>query len=283
MTLLATRPSINPSADNAFSRLVRDVDRRIRDGDDPLRERDLATYGLSPATVRRRFLETFGQTLAAYQRERRIARAHATLRAEPVIMAQVDAGFASASGFREAYAKVFKAAPSGRAAEPLFMDWVDTPLGRMVVVGDDAALHLAEFTDRKALPRQVRRIRTRSDRPILQGSSAMTQRFAGEVAAYFSDRAGFSVPIALHGTPFQEAVWTALRNIPAGTTATYGDFARDIGSPRAVRAAASSNAANALALVVPCHRVVPKGGGVGGYAGGAERKRWLLRHEGADI
>lgn len=83
----------------------------------------------------------------------------------------------------------------------------------------------------------------------------------------------------MRGTPFQQRVWRELLKIPAGTTVTYGEVARRIGKPRAVRAVASAIAANTLPVVIPCHRVVPASGGIGKYRWGVARKRWLLERE----
>jgi methylated-DNA-[protein]-cysteine S-methyltransferase len=83
------------------------------------------------------------------------------------------------------------------------------------------------------------------------------------------------------GTQFQRSVWTALRDIPAGSTTSYSALAREIGSPSAVRAVGAANGANPIWLVIPCHRAIGADGNLTGYAGGLDRKRWLLRHEGA--
>jgi O-6-methylguanine DNA methyltransferase len=94
------------------------------------------------------------------------------------------------------------------------------------------------------------------------------------------DRRGFDLQLALHGTPFQEEVWGALLEVPYGATTTYGALARALGRPvGAARAIGAANGANPLALVVPCHRVVGGDGALVGYAGGLDRKRWLLGHE----
>jgi methylated-DNA-[protein]-cysteine S-methyltransferase len=83
------------------------------------------------------------------------------------------------------------------------------------------------------------------------------------------------------GTPFQRAVWSALREIPCGRTTSYGELARRIGQPSASRAVGMTNGRNPIAIVIPCHRVIGTSGQLTGYAGGLERKRWLLEHEGA--
>jgi O-6-methylguanine DNA methyltransferase len=105
--------------------------------------------------------------------------------------------------------------------------------------------------------------------------------FTGPLRAYFAGdlSALDGVPVAPSGTPFQLAVWAALRAIPVGETASYSDIARVIGRPSAVRAVGAANGANPIGIVVPCHRVIGRDGSLTGYAGGLDRKRWLLRHE----
>ena len=105
------------------------------------------------------------------------------------------------------------------------------------------------------------------------------------VQAYFGGdvRALDAVVVKTGGTAFQRAVWAALRAIPAGQTRSYGQLAVSIGAPKAVRAAGLANGQNPIAVIVPCHRVIGANGTLTGYAGGVERKRWLLRHEGVAI
>jgi methylated-DNA-[protein]-cysteine S-methyltransferase len=103
-----------------------------------------------------------------------------------------------------------------------------------------------------------------------------------QLAAYFAgERATFALPLAARGTPFQARVWAALCGIAPGETISYAELARRVGHPTAVRAVGGANARNPLAIVVPCHRVIGAGGALTGFAGGVERKRWLLAHEGA--
>lgn len=97
--------------------------------------------------------------------------------------------------------------------------------------------------------------------------------FAGDMLAFAE------APLAMHGTSFQRSVWTALLEIPAGTTVSYGELARRAGRADAVRAVGAANGANPLPVVVPCHRAVAADGSLHGYGGGLERKRWLLEHE----
>jgi methylated-DNA-[protein]-cysteine S-methyltransferase len=93
----------------------------------------------------------------------------------------------------------------------------------------------------------------------------------------------FELPLAFHGTPFQRSVWQALCGIAAGSTCSYSDIAQQVGAPRAVRAVGAAIAKNPLSVIVPCHRVIGRGGALTGYAGGMHRKRALLTLEGVAL
>ena len=101
--------------------------------------------------------------------------------------------------------------------------------------------------------------------------------FAGDLAAILE------IPVESAGTPFQRKVWSVLRKIPAGETWTYTEVAARAGRPAAVRAAGAANGLNPISVVVPCHRVIGADGSLTGYGGGLDRKRWLLKHEGARV
>lgn len=125
----------------------------------------------------------------------------------------------------------------------------------------------------------------RTSRPMMQpraaGPCAPVLEQLGE---YFAGRRrSFDLELAMHGTAFQLATWRALQAIPWGTTLSYAQVARAVGSPRAMRAVGGANGANPLPIVVPCHRVVAADGTLGGYSGGLANKRWLLAHEGAAV
>lgn len=106
-------------------------------------------------------------------------------------------------------------------------------------------------------------------RPIL----AIGRYFRGDLTAIDTLR------VKTAGTPFQEEVWRALRNIPRGATISYAELARRVGRPAAIRAVGAANGSNPVGVVIPCHRVIGSDGSLSGYAGGIERKAWLLRHE----
>ena len=104
--------------------------------------------------------------------------------------------------------------------------------------------------------------------------SVLSRYFAGDLTSLDQ------VDVELHGTPFQERVWTALRTVAAGMTTSYAELAGRVGAPSAVRAVGAANGANPVAIVLPCHRIIGSNGSLTGYGGGLERKRWLLNHEG---
>lgn len=156
-----------------------------------------------------------------------------------------------------------------------------TPLGDMLFVADeDGALRAAEFADCEA------RLKLLLDRRARPGGYRLapgrvpvdiTQAFDG----YFGGDLGAldAVAVSFGGTAFQEEVWNALRQIEPGRPLSYSDLARLLDRPLAARAVGHANGANPLSIVVPCHRLVGANGSLTGYAGGVERKRWLLDHE----
>lgn len=163
----------------------------------------------------------------------------------------------------------------------LLIDRIDTPLGELAIVADDAGkLRAVDWTEHDANMQRALRLHygaggfsltPASDPAGL--SSAMRAYFAGNLQAIDN------LPTATGGTEFQRSVWRALRQIPCGQTWSYGEMARRIGRPAAVRAVGLANGANPIGIVVPCHRVIGADGSLTGYGGGIERKRWLLAHE----
>ena len=110
--------------------------------------------------------------------------------------------------------------------------------------------------------------------PLPNLGERLQRYFGGELGALDN------IPVELNGTEFQKKVWQALRRIPCGSTISYAELARRIGSAPAVRAVGAANGANPVAVIVPCHRVIGSNGSLTGYGGGLERKQWLLAHEG---
>ena len=155
---------------------------------------------------------------------------------------------------------------------------IDTPLGALRFASSSGRVFGLAFADvwaalERALVRRLGRLEFCAAHDAGDLIARLDAFFAGDLATLDG------VEIALVGTSFQRQVWTALRAVPAGATTSYGALARAIGAGTAVRAVGAANAANPVWLIVPCHRAIGSDGQLVGYAGGIERKRWLLAHE----
>ncbi|MEO0511503.1 MAG: methylated-DNA--[protein]-cysteine S-methyltransferase [Planctomycetota bacterium] len=155
---------------------------------------------------------------------------------------------------------------------------IQTPLGPAVAEASDAGLTSLRF-DEDARGGTYHEPRDRRDGES-EGCRSVLDAVAGQLAGYFAgERTGFTVPLAPEGTAFERAVWDRLLRIPYGMTTSYASIARDLGKPGAARAVGRANGRNPVWLVIPCHRVVAANGSLCGYAGGVDRKRWLIDHE----
>ncbi|MGE0159531.1 MAG: bifunctional transcriptional activator/DNA repair enzyme AdaA [Gemmatimonadales bacterium] len=238
--------------------------------------------GLSPERVRRWFKSNHGMTFQAYHRARRLGSALGAMKAgDSVGRAAMDAGFDSFSGFQDAFRQQFGASPKALDDAPLIrVTRTPTPLGPMLIGATDDALVLLEFVDRRQLAGQIRRIGRRLEAVFAPDGSPLAERAATELTEYFEGRRrDFDVPFRPVGSAFEREVWDALLEIPFGETRSYADVARSVGRPSAVRAVGRANGMNALAILVPCHRVVGSDGRLVGYGGGLWRKERLLELE----
>lgn len=246
------------------------------------READFAALSVDASTARRQFKRRFGMTFIEYARARRMGLAMKQIRkGRPVIDAQLESGYESGSGFRDAFSRIMGDAPS-RAGEcaALRASWLDTRLGPMLAIADEQALFLLEFVDRRGLEGEIERLRRRTHCVVIPGRTPPIDRIQGELEEYFTGRRlQFKTPLRPLGSPFQRRVWEQLQAIPPGETRAYAELAAAVGKPSAFRAVARANGANQLAIVVPCHRVINANGELGGYGGGLARKSWLINHE----
>jgi len=160
-------------------------------------------------------------------------------------------------------------------------DLIPTPIGPMMIAADrEGNLRVALFTEEEAVVR--RQLQSHYGKDGFKFEPARNPHgLSGAIVRYFNGEleAIDHIPVATGGTPFQRKVWHELRNIPCGTTTSYGKLAERIGHPTAVRAVGAANGGNPVAVIVPCHRVIGANGSLTGYGGGIERKRWLLDHE----
>lgn len=237
---------------------------------------------IDPSTARRQFKRHYGMTFQAYHRARRMGLASRKVRrGDRVDKAQRESGFESASGFRDAFARIFGDSPTSARDRPcLFAARIDTPLGAMLAVADDEGMRLLEFTDRRALERELTILRRRLRTSVVPGEHPHLDTIRAQVADYFSGKnLEFDLPLAPVGSEFERRTWDLLRTIPTGETRSYGWMAEQLGIRKAQRAVGRANGSNMLCLIIPCHRVIRSDGTLCGYGGGVWRKKWLLDHE----
>ena len=244
-----------------------------------------AEAGMSPFHFHRVFKSVTGVTPKAYADARRAERVRQALgEAGTITEAIYDAGFNSGGRFYEQSDKVLGMTPTrfragGEAAQIRFAVG-ECSLGSILVAATDKGVCAILFGDDP--DGLVRDLQDRFDKAELVGGDAAFEALVAQVVGFVEQpRLGLDLPLDVRGTAFQQRVWQALAEIPAGQTASYADVAAKIGKPAAVRAVAQACAANALAVAIPCHRVVRNDGALSGYRWGVERKRALLDREAA--
>ncbi|HLL80706.1 MAG TPA: methylated-DNA--[protein]-cysteine S-methyltransferase [Ktedonobacteraceae bacterium] len=164
----------------------------------------------------------------------------------------------------------------------LQLDRIDSPIGDIVIVVDGERLCSLDYMEYES--RMMTLLSRRYGQFKLE-QAADPHGFSSRIRAYLAGDYHCLDEISVNtgGTVFQQEVWSALRSIPPGTTTTYGELAAKLGRPTAYRAVGAANALNPIAIVIPCHRVVGADASLTGYAGGLERKQWLLAHEGYHV
>ena len=239
--------------------------------------------GLSPFHFHRVFKTVTGLTPKQYAAAHRASRVRSELdRGGSVTEAIFDAGYNASSRFYETSNQMLGMTPSNYRAGGVDHDIRfaigECSLGAILVAQSErgvCAILLGD--DPNAL---ARNLQDRFPRANLIGGNRTFEQLVARVVGFVEAPAiGLDLPLDVRGTAFQQRVWQALRDIPAGVTASYSEIARRIGSPKAVRAVAGACAANMLAVAIPCHRVVRNDGGLSGYRWGVERKRALLARE----
>lgn len=247
-----------------------------------IKDYELVKRGIEPNKVRRWFKKHHGITFQWYQRMLRINAAFTKITSgSSITEAAFESGFESLSGFNDSYSSIFGEAPT-RAKNKLVINInrFTTLLGPMFACATDHGICLLEFASRKMLEREFQDLVKKLNAVILPGENKHLIQLQNEIAEYFDGcRKDFSVPLHMIGTAFQKQVWNALLDIPFGETRTYLQQSLALNNRKGIRAVASANGHNKIAIVIPCHRVIGKDGNLTGYAGGLARKRWLLDHE----
>ncbi|HEX4508128.1 MAG TPA: bifunctional DNA-binding transcriptional regulator/O6-methylguanine-DNA methyltransferase Ada [Alphaproteobacteria bacterium] len=241
--------------------------------------------GMSPFHFHRVFKAATGVTPKAYADAERARRIRAALDGNGTVTEAIyDAGFNSNGRFYAAAPGRLGMTPTrfreGGAGETVRFALGQTSLGAILVAATDKGIVAIQFADDPdAL---VRGLEDRFPKAKLVGGDKDFETLVAQVVGSVEDpAAGFDLPLDVRGTAFQQRVWQALREIPAGATASYSDIAERVGAPKAVRAVAGACAANDIAVAIPCHRVVRNDGAISGYRWGVERKRALLDREAA--
>jgi AraC family transcriptional regulator, regulatory protein of adaptative response / methylated-DNA-[protein]-cysteine methyltransferase len=157
---------------------------------------------------------------------------------------------------------------------------IDTPIEKLIIGATEKGCAISEFSDRGGFERINSRIQKRFSAELVPGNNSFIDQLEEEFNQYFEKKLKvFKTPLDYKGTPFQISVWEELLKIPYGVTCSYGDIAKRLGNPGAMRAVGKSNGDNYLPIIIPCHRVIEATGKLRGYGGGLWRKKYLLELE----
>ncbi|MFK7795927.1 MAG: bifunctional transcriptional activator/DNA repair enzyme AdaA [Aureispira sp.] len=245
-------------------------------------DQTLRTHHIPPEKVRRWFNKHYGITFQAYQRMYRVNNAFQELKeGKTVTHTAFDTGYESLSGFGYTYKKLLGHPPQNSHQEHVILiHRLTTPLGPMFICATTQGICLLEFVERKKLETEFEELQRLLKARIIVGENEHIQQAKRELEAYFEGTLQqFEVALHTPGTTFQQTAWQGLSTIPYGQTISYKKQAQKLNKPTAIRAIARANGANRVAIILPCHRVIGSDGALRGYAGGLERKRWLLEHE----
>lgn len=244
---------------------------------------DFKAICIDESTAIKQFKKRFGVTFVEYARNRRMGIALGEIKkGSHIIDAQLNSGYDSPSGFRDAFTKIMGVPPMKLSSNMLILNSVliDTPLGNMIAMSDVDKLYLLEFADRRGLELEIEKLRKKIKAVIIPGENKIIQGVKEELDLYFQGKLQiFKSKLQMLGSDFQKLAWQTLVNIPYGQTRSYMKQAEIIGKPTACRAVANANGANQIAIIIPCHRIINADGKLGGYGGGIHRKQWLLDHE----
>lgn len=263
----------------AVTKAVKLIDR----AEEPISLSELAeAVGYAPHHFQRVFTRALGVSPAGYWRGLRAKRAAEALEeSDQVTEAIYEAGYSGPSRFyadaKERLGMTPSAWRDGGRGEIIRWTVVDSALGPLLVATTSKGICRLTFDESESALR-----RNFPNATLVKDDGSMAELVEGVLTAIDHPQSAPDLPIDVRGTAFQEAVWRELRKIPLGETRSYSDIACAIGDPKATRAVGTANGSNPVAVLVPCHRVIRSDGTLGGYAGGLDRKRKLLKAEGAD-
>ncbi len=243
---------------------------------------NLKQKGFDPVALRRWFKRNYNMTFQAYQRFTRINNAIGQIKyGDSITSTAYKNGFESLSGFGQSVKKITGASPAKTKTKQLVtITHLTTPLGPMIAGATDEGICLFDFSERRMMESIMKRIEQRMKSPLIPGHHTYFDILNKQVEEYFNGtRKEFDLPLHLIGSDFQKKVWNALLQIPYGETRSYKQQSIAIDNLKAIRAVGTANGQNAIAIIVPCHRVIGDNGSLVGYGGGLPKKKWLLEHE----
>jgi len=249
-------------------------------------DEEIEKLDINPNRLRRWFKQHHGTTFHGYVRLRRLGNALGQIKhGKNTAQVAYEHGYESLSGFRDAMKELTgKPVQKGKDTTIIYLNRIPTPLGPMITGTTDESLCLLEFIDRRMLETQLQRLQKFYNATFVPGSNKITEQTAAEIEQYFDgDLKEFTVPLDVPGSEFQQKVWKQLMEIPYGKTRSYKDQAIAIGNLKAIRAVATANGDNRIAILIPCHRVIGSDGSLTGYGGGLWRKKYLLNLERSNL
>ena len=247
-----------------------------------LKDYEIRQRGIDPARIRRWFKKNHDMTFQAYLRARRLNEAFGRIRHKSKVTdSAFDSGYDSLSGFNDAFKKATGFVPSQSGKRNVVtITRILSPLGPLFAGATTEGICLLEFTDRRMLETQITTLRKRLNAEFMPGRNPHFDTLDKQLREYFEgQRKVFDLPLVVPGTEFQQQAWSALLEIPFGEVRSYGQQAKIMGNPKAVRAVGKANGDNRIAIIIPCHRVVAADGSLTGYGGGLWRKKHLLELE----
>jgi AraC family transcriptional regulator, regulatory protein of adaptative response / methylated-DNA-[protein]-cysteine methyltransferase len=247
-----------------------------------LKDADLRKRKIEPNQVRRWFQKNHNMSFQAFQRMLRINTAFSKIGSgQTVTTSAFDAGYQSLSGFNDSFRSIVGNAPTASKDKIIInIARFTTPLGPMFACATNQGICLLEFTNRRMLETEFEDLKKRLNAVILPGENNFLRQVEKEILEYFSKtRKYFTVPLHTPGTEFQNKVWKKLQQVQYGETISYKQLAIAMESPTAVRAVASANGHNRIAIIIPCHRIIGQNGDLTSYGGGLARKKWMIDFE----